>query len=132
MVAAAACGGDGAATSTAGAEATQAPAAAAGCADVVAVDVERGGDGTLTFAVTVASADTGNQKYADAWEVRTLDGEVVGTRVLAHPHVDEQPFTRSLSGVSVPDGVAEVVVAARDSVAGFCGAALTVSLPAAG
>ncbi len=130
MTVLAACGGGGAAT-TAG-ETAAPPATVAGCADVVAVDVERSADGTLSFDVTVASADTGDEKYADAWEVRTPDGEVVATRVLTHPHVNEQPFTRALSRVVVPESVREVVVLARDSVVGFCGATLTVPVPGLG
>ena len=85
-------------------------------------------DGTWSFSVAVASADTGWDKYADAWEVRAPDGTVLGTRELLHPHVDEQPFTRSLSGVAVPAGVSEVVIAARDSVEGFCGATFELTL----
>ena len=88
----------------------------------------KGTDGTWRFDVTVASADTGWDKYADAWEVRLPDGTVVGTRELLHPHVDEQPFTRSLSGVAVPADVDRVVVAARDSVSGFCGETIEASL----
>lgn len=95
------------------------------CADVVDVRVEGEGN-TYRFDVTVSSGDTGWDKYADAWEVRAPDGEVLGERVLLHPHETEQPFTRSLSGVVVPEGVDEVTVAARDSVNGYCGATMTV------
>ena len=95
------------------------------CADVVDVRHTAEGD-TFRFDVTVRSGDTGWDKYADAWEVRSLDGSVLGERVLLHPHETEQPFTRSLTGVVVPDDVEEVVVAARDSVNGFCGASVTV------
>jgi hypothetical protein len=98
------------------------------CADVLDVTIEPQGD-AFRVGVTVRSGDTGWEKYADAWEVRAVDGTVLGTRVLAHPHVDEQPFTRSLGGVVIPDGVTEVVVAARDSVAGFCGRTERVAVP---
>lgn len=101
---------------------------ARGCADVVAAEATPAEDGTWRFEVTVASADTGWEKYADAWEVRLPDGTVAGTRELAHPHVEEQPFTRSLSGVAVPDDVGSVTVAARDSVEGFCGDVVEVAL----
>lgn len=87
------------------------------------------GDGSHTFAVTISSADTGWDKYADAFEVVAPDGSVLGTRVLAHPHVEEQPFTRSLTGVEVPEGVDRVTIRARDSVVGFCGVEMTVDLP---
>ncbi len=99
------------------------------CADVVAAVAEEQPDGTYSFEVTVLSADTGWDKYADAWEVRGPAGAVLGTRELLHPHVDEQPFTRTLDGVLVPDDVPAVIVAARDSVEGFCGETLEVGLP---
>ena len=92
-----------------------------GCADVVAATAKRRSDGSWTFAVTVSSTDTGWEKYADAWEVRSPGGEMLATRQLTHPHEAEQPFTRSLSGVVIPEGTVEVTIAARDSVLGFCG-----------
>ena len=70
--------------------------------------------GTLwTFEVTLSHTDTGWDDYADGWRIVTEDGIELGARVLLHPHVDEQPFTRSLSGVAIPDGVATVYVEAR-------------------
>ena len=71
------------------------------------------------FDVTLRHADTGWEDYANAWEVRLPDGTVLGTRVLAHPHVQEQPFTRSLSGVSIPQSVTQVLVFASDLKTGF-------------
>ncbi|MDH5423219.1 MAG: hypothetical protein OEY55_15570 [Acidimicrobiia bacterium] len=99
------------------------------CADVVAVEVEGSPDGSYTFTVTVASADEGWAKYADEWTVQAEDGTVLGTRTLLHPHDDEQPFTRSLTGVQIPEGYSTVVVAARDSVDGYCEATLEVEVP---
>jgi hypothetical protein len=46
----------------------------------------------------VRHEDVGWQHYADRWEVLASGGEVLATRVLAHPHVDEQPFVRNLGG----------------------------------
>lgn len=99
-----------------------------GCADVIDATVERSGDRFVVTA-TVRSADTGWDRYADAWEVRTADGDVLGTRVLAHPHVDEQPFTRSLTDVQIPEHVLRVEIAAHDTVVGFCGITATVETP---
>jgi hypothetical protein len=99
-----------------------------GCADVIDVAV-REMSGSFVFDVTVRSDDRGWDKYADAWEVRAPAGTVLGTRELLHPHETEQPFTRSLSGVSVPGEVDSVVVAARDSALGFCGATMAVAIP---
>jgi hypothetical protein len=110
------------------ADVPETPPGVEGCADVIDASVERSGDQFVVTA-TVRSADTGWDRYADAWEVRDMDGDVLGTRELAHPHVDEQPFTRSLTGLVIPDGVTTVEVAARDSVVGFCGATVSVAVP---
>ncbi|MEP4767959.1 MAG: hypothetical protein ABJY83_08630 [Roseibium sp.] len=87
--------------------------------DVEILDVKASSSGsTWSFSVTLKHADEGWDHYADHWAVYSPDGSLLGERVLAHPHVDEQPFTRSLSGVVIPDGVKEVVIKARDSVHG--------------
>jgi hypothetical protein len=105
------------------------PPAVAGEADVVAVEVHREGAGTYRFDVTVRHDDAGWDHYADAWEVLAPDGEtVLGKRTLFHPHENEQPFTRSLSGVRIPDGVTEVIVRAHDKVHGYGGAAMRVTV----
>jgi hypothetical protein len=88
----------------------------------------RDGDG-WRFDVTLTHPDTGWDHYADAWRVEAPDGTVLGQRDLAHPHVDEQPFTRSLSGVAVPDGLAEVVIRARCNTDGWSEDAFTLRLP---
>jgi hypothetical protein len=100
-----------------------------GCADVIDVVAMPEGSGAYRFEVTVRSADTGWDKFADLWEVRAPDGTVLGERVLAHPHVEEQPFTRSQSGIEIPAETKSVTVVARDSVAGFCGQAFEVEVP---
>lgn len=105
------------------------PVAESGCADVTQVEVEETADGTFTIAATVSSADTGWNKYADAWDVRAPDGNVLGTRELLHPHVDEQPFTRDLTGVEIPAGTETITVVARDSVEGFCGKPFDARVP---
>ncbi|MEN8169809.1 MAG: hypothetical protein ABFS08_06265 [Pseudomonadota bacterium] len=69
---------------------------------------------TWRIDVTLRHADRGWEHYANKWEVLNLDGEVLGTRVLYHPHVDEQPFTRSLTNVAIPDGTKEVLIRAYD------------------
>lgn len=82
---------------------------------------------TWTFSVTLRHADTGWDHYADGWGVYLPDGTELGYRVLAHPHVNEQPFTRSLSGVVIPQGTDFVVVIPKDSVHGT-GAEFSVKL----
>jgi hypothetical protein len=101
-----------------------------GEADVVGVRHEIEPGGTWFFEVTVSHADEGWDHYADKWQVTGVDGTVYGERVLAHPHVDEQPFTRSQGGIAIPDGVSEVVVLAHDSVHGSGGKVVKVKLGA--
>ncbi len=101
----------------------------AGEADVIDVLVRGSRDQGYRIDVTVRHADEGWEHYADRWEVLSPEGEVLATRVLYHPHVEEQPFTRSLSGVRVPEGVTEIVVRAHDSRHGNGGRSLQVKLP---
>ena len=101
----------------------------AGEADVVEVKVTRTADGIYTFDVTVSHADEGWKHYANKWDVTAPDGRVLGTRILAHPHVDEQPFTRGLARVKIPGNLKEVIVRAHDLVHGYGGKTVTVVIP---
>jgi hypothetical protein len=83
---------------------------------------------TWTFEVTIRHADTGWDHYADGWAVLAPDGTQLGYRTLHHPHENEQPFTRSLSGVSIPEGIDEVQIRAHDSVHGWSDATYTIRL----
>lgn len=105
------------------------PGVHAGEADVVKVDARRTGKDTYQFNVTVSHADSGWDHYANKWDVLAMDGTVLGTRTLHHPHVDEQPFTRSLSGVKIPDRVKTVTVRAHDSVHKYGGKVISFDLP---
>jgi len=87
-----------------------------------------GSGGNYSFSVTLRHGDTGWDDYADGWRVVTADGTELGMRVLYHPHVNEQPFTRSLSGVSIPEGIDEVYIEARTLPDGWGKARLAVSL----
>lgn len=87
-------------------------------AEIIRVDTSKIG-GSWRFDVTLRHADTGWDDYADGWRVETTDGAILGTRELLHPHVEEQPFTRSLGGVEVPDGISELFIRARTNVTGW-------------
>jgi len=104
-------------------------------ADVTFVRTIQATDGSWTFHVTVSHPDTGWEDYADGWDVITLEGEVLSpdassgfTRLLLHPHVGEQPFTRSQSNIIIPEGVTQVIVRAHDIVDGWGGQEITVDL----
>jgi hypothetical protein len=101
----------------------------AGEAAVVDARLTPSGDGTWRADVTVEHADEGWDHYADAFELVAPDGAVLGTRTLLHPHEHEQPFTRSLSGIMIPDDVAEIVIRAHDSVHDYGGRELTIVVP---
>ena len=70
------------------------------------------------------------QMTSTAWRVESPEGETLGVRELLHPHVDEQPFTRSLGGVVVPEGTETVRLRARDSLDGWAETAFDLALPA--
>ena len=71
--------------------------------------------------VTLSHPDSGWDHYADGWEVIDAAGTRLGFRALLHPHVEEQPFTRSLRPARpLPEG--PLFVRARCSVDGWNGA----------
>ena len=90
----------------------------AGEVEIVKVNAEKQRAGWV-FNVTLKHGDTGWDHYADAWRVVTEDGKELGTRTLYHPHVDEQPFTRSLGDVTIPADVSAVYIEAHDKVHGW-------------
>lgn len=104
-------------------------AALAGDADVVGVKIAREAPGSYRFDVTVAHKDEGWKHYANKWDVVAPDGTILGTRELLHPHENEQPFTRSLAGVRIPDGIEKVTVRAHDLVHGYGGKEVEVAVP---
>ncbi len=105
-----------------------AAAQAKGNADVLEVAARQTSPGLWTFSVTVHHPDRGWDDYADGWDVLDPQGNVLKpdpqspfTRLLLHPHVSEQPFTRSQSGISIPNTVTTVRVRAHDMVDGWGG-----------
>ena len=96
--------------------------------DVIAATAQLDGDGTWTFAATISSPYDTPERYADAWRVLGPDGTVFGVRELAHDHANEQPFTRSRSGIEIPDDVDTVTVEGRDQANGWGGGTVEVVL----
>ena len=91
------------------------------------VETRQSGD-DWRFDVTILHPDSGWDHYADGWQVLAPDGTQLGYRELAHPHVNEQPFTRSLSGITIPDGIKTVSVQARCNVDGWANEMVQVQL----
>ena len=100
----------------------------AGEADVLNVDLSCHSESVCRFDVTVKHEDQGWEHYADKWEVLSPDGEILAARELAHPHENEQPFTRSLENVRIPSHLKAVIVRAHDSVHGYGGKEIVVKL----
>ncbi len=94
------------------------PLAIADQVEVVAVQFIKQNQSWLV-KTTLRHADSGWQHYADGWRVVNGKGKELGHRILYHPHVDEQPFTRSLSGVVIPDGIHIVFVETHDKKHGW-------------
>jgi hypothetical protein len=95
---------------------------------ILAADFRNTGANRWSVSVTLRHADTGWDHYTDNWRVVDGEGQILGDRVLLHPHVDEQPFTRSLGNVKVPAGITTVYIEAHDKVHGWTGNRLTVKL----
>ena len=68
--------------------------------------------------VTLRHNDMGWHHYADGWDVRLPDGRKIGYRALLHPHIDEQPFTRSLR-IQLPQSATALHIRAHDMVHGW-------------
>ena len=100
----------------------------AGEADVVSGAITALGDGRFRVDATVRHDDTGWDHYANRWDVLAPDGTILGSRVLAHPHENEQPFTRSLT-LEIPADVTEITLQANDSVHELGGETFTLSVP---
>jgi hypothetical protein len=97
--------------------------------DVIAAKVKASSNGAFDFDVTISSPYDTPQRYADAFRVTTLDGKLLGERILWHDHQDEQPFTRDLYAVKIPAGIKKVLIQGRDQKHGYGGKQIEVSLP---
>lgn len=104
-------------------------------ANVLSVKAIQNDDGSWTFQVTVFHPDTGWDDYTNGWDVVLEDGTVLKpdpespfTRLLLHPHVNEQPFTRGQINIVIPDDIQLVIVRAHDIVDGFGGIEIVVDL----
>ncbi|PWQ93981.1 hypothetical protein [Leucothrix arctica] len=97
-------------------------------AQVTKVEATQSANGNWCFNTTVRHNDEGWEHYADGWEVLDMNGNQLGYRMLAHPHENEQPFTRSLCGVVIPEAMTQVMVRAKCEDHGYGGKAIVVML----
>jgi len=85
-------------------------------------------DGSWCFGTSVRHNDQGWGHYADGWEVLDFNGKPLSFRLLAHPHVNEQPFTRGHCDIEIPSEVSRVMVRAKCNKHGYGGKIFVVDL----
>ena len=87
--------------------------------NILAAAIIHQSHGEYLVNVKLEHHDTGWQHYADEWRLVDNKGNILGSRVLQHPHVHEQPFTRSLSNVKISSELEAVYIEAHDKVHGW-------------
>ena len=96
--------------------------------DIVNVKASQQTDKNWRFDVTLKHDDKGWDHYANEWQILAPDNKILGTRTLYHPHVDEQPFTRSLNGINIPADIKTVRIIAKDTVHGLSTKVIEINL----
>jgi len=96
--------------------------------DVVDITIESVGDQSYRVSATLLHEDAGWEHYANRWDVLSESGQLLGTRVLVHPHDDEQPFTRSLT-LTIPAEVNIITIRANDLVHEDGGKTMQIDVP---
>ena len=84
---------------------------------------------TYNFSVTILHNDTGWKHYVNKWDILDSDNKLLGTRVLYHPHVDEQPFTRSKNNVFINNTHKNVFIRVHDTVHQYSSKKFLIKLP---
>jgi hypothetical protein len=97
-------------------------------AQVTHVNASQSADGSWCFDTSVRHNDKGWDHYADGWEVIDLEGNQLGFRLLAHPHDNEQPFTRTQCAIQIPETTTQIAVRAKCNSHGFGGKPVVVDL----
>ncbi len=89
----------------------------AGDVQIIDVALKKRGQ-NWNIRVMLKHDDTGWQHYADAWRVVAEDGKILGKKLFQKPHVEEQPFSRSLI-IKIPRNISKLYIEAHDSVHGW-------------
>jgi len=85
---------------------------------VINVKVDRTNN-SYNFHVTIKHNDLSNEHYVNRWEIVDEKGNILAIRILFHPHIKEQPFTRSLYKIDLPSNMKKVYIRAHDIVHGY-------------
>lgn len=97
-------------------------------AQVTHVAAVQNPDGNWCFYTTVRHNDQGWKHYADGWQVLDSQGKQLGYRLLAHPHDNEQPFTRRQCNIQIPKETSKVIVQAKCNKHGYGGKSVVLDL----
>lgn len=98
-------------------------------AQVLSVTITHKKANSYLFSVTLKHNDSGWDHYANGWDVIDADtGKVLATRVLQHPHVDEQPFTRSMSNIVIPATTKRILIRGKCNVHGYGGRTIEIAV----
>ncbi len=84
--------------------------------------------GLWSIKVTLKHDDASWKHYADDWRIVDEKGNILADRILVHPHINEQPFTRGLNNVKIPSNIKTVFIEAHDKVHGWSKNRLKVNL----
>jgi len=95
---------------------------------VLAASIIHQSQGEYLINVKLQHPDTGWEHYADEWRIIDQHGNILASRVLLHPHVQEQPFTRSLSKVKLDDSLTTLYIEAHDKKHGWAKEKLKIDL----
>lgn len=86
---------------------------------IVSAEAECTAGNHCIFRATLKHDDSGWDHYANGWQVMDEKGRLLVRRTLYHPHVKEQPFTRSSERVFVPLSTTKVWIRAGDNKSGL-------------
>lgn len=104
------------------------PVANANNVTILAAAIFHQSHGEYLVNVKLQHQDSGWEHYADEWRLIDAQGNILGSRVLLHPHVEEQPFTRALSNVKLDGSLGNIYVEAHDTEHGWSKQKLEIDL----
>ena len=87
--------------------------------EILAAAIVHQSQGEYLVNVKLQHQDTGWERYADEWRIVDQQGNILGSRTLLRPHVDEQPFTRALSNVRLDHNLTTIFIEAHDKKHGW-------------
>lgn len=103
------------------------------CCDVIALEAEPGADGWVISPYMLSLYEiTTTEHFCNRVEILSVlpngTSVLLGKRDIENPHPREQPFTRSVGSVVLPEGTDTITAKARDSKYGFCGRSLNLTI----